>query len=354
LPVLVFLTAIWKIFINTNFFYHRLKPTQLDRVKRVFPFKKLNYVVFLKWVLVVIMFFILLLLTWHTTSHTFLWNHLSCSNFKYWMFFLLVFCGLIFFTYLRFVAYANVPVSIDFCFALANLIAIIPIIYYINTLYSLLFLIEAVSATLFYKFVVSKIWYAELASQWDPKSKVFDRQLPTKFLDMLFFQFWATFFSTVLILTSTLIFFYIFNTSEWTIMYYLFQINSNRVYFDNTLTFTFLCTPLLIGIFLKLGLSPLHLYKIEVYQGLPFKTIFFYTTYFFLCFVNYFCFFLIFLFNYTSIYWNFTLIIFFFGGLIYTVSLLFDVQFVKAFFAYSTIVNVVFSILLVLVYNNFA
>jgi NADH:ubiquinone oxidoreductase subunit 2 (subunit N) len=53
--------------------------------------------------------------------------------------------------------------------------------------------------------------------------------------------------------------------------------------------------PLLIGIFFKLGMTPLHLYKIEIYRGLPFITIFFYTTYFFLIWVVFFSHFFTFL-----------------------------------------------------------
>lgn len=136
----------------------------------------------------------------------------------------------------------------------------------------------------------------------DSKSKDFSRSLPHQYLDMLFFQFWSTFFSTVLLLTTTLTLFYLFNTTDWISMYFLISINVERAYFQNSIFFTFLLIPMFFGIFLKLGLSPLHLYKIEVYQGIPFKTIFFYTTYFFLTFVTFFCFFLIFLFNSTSMY----------------------------------------------------
>ena len=95
----------------------------------------------------------------------------------------------------------------------------------------------------------------------------------------------------------------------------------------------------IIGVFIKLGVAPLHLFKIEVYNGLPYITIFFYTTFYFLIF---FLFFLFFLLNFLNIFLQQIYLVFFifiFFGCVYTIVLLFDVSFIKTFFAYSTIIN---------------
>ena len=95
----------------------------------------------------------------------------------------------------------------------------------------------------------------------------------------------------------------------------------------------------IFSIFIKLGVAPLHLFKIEVYNGLPYITIFFYTTFYFLIF---FLFFLLFLLNFLNIFLQqiyFVFIISIFMGVIYFMALLFDVNYIKAFFAYSTIIN---------------
>lgn len=95
----------------------------------------------------------------------------------------------------------------------------------------------------------------------------------------------------------------------------------------------------IFSVFIKMGITPFHLFKIEVYKGIPLLSIFFYTTYYFSIFFLFFLFFLSdFLGIFASMYYNLlTLIIL--GGSIYTLILIFDVNFLKAFFAYSTIIN---------------
>lgn len=353
LPTMVFFTSVWKIFVTNNFFFYRTKPQATDKLKNTNPFKKLKNHIFIKWLIVTNIMLLPVVFLFKYTSFVFFWNHLSFNNFKFWVFFSLIAVGLLLSIFLRSFSLNRIPTPIDFFFAIGNLCIIIPNLYSVNTLYSFIFLMELVSTIIFYKFVVSKIWSKDFEKLTNTSSKIFSRNLPTQYLDMLFFQFWSTFFSTVLLLTTTLTVFYLFNTSDWTSMYFLISINSNRGYFNYTFFFSVLLIPIFFGVFLKLGLSPLHLYKIEVYQGIPFKTVFFYTTYFFLSFGIFFCLFLIFLFNSTNLYWKWFLYIFFVVGLIYTLSLLFDVDFLKGFFAYSTIVNVLFLLLAVVLFLNF-
>lgn len=92
-------------------------------------------------------------------------------------------------------------------------------------------------------------------------------------------------------------------------------------------------------IFLKIGLTPSHLFKIEIYKGIPFISIFFYTTFYFL---SYFIFVTLMIQTYLNSfksYYYYFLIIFITLGLLYVLFLLFDISFTKAFFAYSTVVN---------------
>ncbi len=353
LPVFVLIGSIWKIFINNNFFYYRSKPISSDLLNKVTVFKKLNYSVFIRWTLAAYILYFCSIYIYKQSSFIFFWNHLSCNNFKFWIFTVLVLISFFFIIFLKFFSGAKTPISIDFLFAISNLSAVLPLFFYVNTLYSFIFLLEVLSALIFYKFVASRIWNTEEISTDALKNKSFSRSLPKQYLDMLFFQFWATFFSTITLLISTLTLFYLFNTTDWVSMYYLISLNFELGYFTNSIFFTLLLIPLLLGIFLKLGLTPLHLYKIELYQGIPFKTIFFYTTYFFLTFVTFFSYFLLFLFSYTSTYWMWLLTIFFILGVLYATALLFDVNFIKAFFAYSTVINIIFSFLIIILFVNF-
>lgn len=97
----------------------------------------------------------------------------------------------------------------------------------------------------------------------------------------------------------------------------------------------------ILSIFLKLGVSPLHLFKVEIYDGLPFPSILFYTTFYVSAFFVY----LIFIFSYLcfSIFSFLTTFLLYFlsFGLLYTVlNSIFNIQLLKTFFALSTILNI--------------
>lgn len=154
---------------------------------------------------------------------------------------------------------------------------------------------------------------------------------------MVFFQYWVTFFSTIFI-----IYFYIFNflqygTSDWFIIQYLNNFNLQNKSSINTTTITNYV--FIFGVFLKLGLAPFHLYKIEVYKGIPYITIFFYTMFYFTVLFIFFIF-LIFdlLYVFLNSIYNLLFFVVFFGSVLIIINM-FDVVFLKAFFAYSTIIN---------------
>ena len=90
---------------------------------------------------------------------------------------------------------------------------------------------------------------------------------------------------------------------------------------------------------IKLGITPMHLFKIEVYKGLPFLSIFFYTTYYFIIFFFFFLYTLTdFLLVFNTITQLFLSLFLLLGG-VYTISLLFDINLTKVFFTYSTVLN---------------
>lgn len=352
MPLFLFFLLTWRFFITNNFFYYRIKPLASDVINKTSPFKKLNYIVFIKWNLINLWFLSFSVFLIKSDSINFFWNHLTFNNFKFWCFFFFIFMNLILFWYFKIITRNNLPQSIDFFFVLINLSIFAPLIFASNTFYTLFFIMEVISCFLFYKFAVSKIWFHANTSN-NPKLKnKFSKNFPKEYISMLFFQFWSTFFSSVLILVSLLNLFYMLGTTEWVYINYLNSLNFSFNYFDNYNFFFFLFLPLLIGVVFKLGMTPLHLYKIEIYRGLPFITIFFYTTYFFLIWVIFFSYFFVFLLSTFSSFWVIYLTLSFIAGVIFVVSLLFDVGYVKAFFAYSTIINVTLVLLMLLIYLN--
>lgn len=156
---------------------------------------------------------------------------------------------------------------------------------------------------------------------------------------MLFFQYWTAFISSILLTYTLLNFMYKFGGSEWALMNILVNCIIDASFENTYYSFYYFIGVFIIGLLIKLGFTPFHLYKIEVYKGLPLLTIFFYTTYYFLIFFLFFCVLLVIYMNAFSVYsWlNLTAIIS--VGCLYAFSLLFDINYIKSFFAYSTIIN---------------
>lgn len=88
-------------------------------------------------------------------------------------------------------------------------------------------------------------------------------------------------------------------TTDWFFLNYIMTVplfTFNLEWFQ----ITFLSIVLMLSIFLKLGSAPLHLFKIEVYDGLPYLSILFYTTFYVsVFFYFYFIFYPIYVFLYT-------------------------------------------------------
>ncbi len=266
-----------------------------------------------------------------------LWfNHFNLNNFTVYLThtFLLISLSL-FFVLKTTVKKTNLTKSIDYLFSINNLILILPYLFYVNTVFTFLFLLELISVILLYKLISSKIWFKNLF-----KSKQINNVIPQNYINMIFFQYWVTFFSTIFIVYFYINVFYLYGTSEWFVLQFLNKVNvENNVNSYNNLRV--LLGVFLLSIFFKLGLTPLHLFKVEVYKGIPFLSIFFYTTYYFIVFFIFFLFLLSDLLGSFIPYYYLLLVILLIFGSVYTIVLLFDVNFLKAFFTYSTIINTI-------------
>lgn len=64
--------------------------------------------------------------------------------------------NLIIFTLLLFYGKSPINVSVEYIFAIININIIILLLFLVNNLYSLIFILELISISIFYKFTVSK------------------------------------------------------------------------------------------------------------------------------------------------------------------------------------------------------
>ena len=329
----------WLFFVKNNFFNVRVKNSSTDKTIKTNFIKKLNYKTYINWILVSLCLLLLINYLVYGEQQLFWWNHLRLVNFNLFIVFYLNIFLLGFFIFIKFLPTTNINYSIDYFFSLGNLIVLLLLIFFSNTIYTFLFLLELNSSFIFYKFVVSKFWFKKNKNNTQSLTDKFNRVMPKFYLNMLFFQYWVTFFSSTLIIYSLINLQFIYGSSEWIFVEYLSQLQNQFFFSPNWIFYSIIWFSFFLGLFLKIGLTPLHLFKIEVYKGLPFISIFFYTIFYFLVF---FLFFIILIFNYmysVTVYWWLILFSMLLFGGIYILVLFFDVNYVKAFFAYSTIIN---------------
>jgi len=244
---------------------------------------------------------------------------------------------------------SNINYNSDYFFSIINLILYLIIVFLVNNLFSFFFVIEVISIFFFYKFAISKVWQINKNTKIKENKTKNNKFLPKNHLNMLYFQYWSTFFSSVLIFISLINIFLFFGSNNFFMVNFYFLINNNISYISNIKNLLLIIIPLFVGFFIKIGLTPFHLYKLEVYKGLPYISIFFYTTFYFLSYILFFILLLTHYINSIVFYWSFLLFSLLLLGTLYICSLLFDVSYIKSFFGYSTIINTVNFLMLVLI-----
>lgn len=325
----------WTLFYKVNFFNINLSFLFTETIMSKNIFKKLSFDFYIRVNFLILMLIVLFIVLIRGFSDTLWWSNLRLSNFNLSLIFMLVVINLVFLLLLTSLKFGNEVYKTDFFFSLINLSCFLPFIFLTNNLLVFFFFLEVCSCILFYNFVNSSNFYKD--NEKKISIKLFSKT--NEFLSMLFFQYWTAFFSSILFVFSIINFLYYFNTTEWAVINYLFyfyNVNISNVYYTQ---FLLLFISLNIAFLFKLGFSPIHFYKIEVYKGLSLISILFYTTFFFLVFFFYFL--LIILLNLSSFFFYFSWVfyILFLFSILFLISLLFDVNYFKAFFAYSSVVN---------------
>jgi NADH:ubiquinone oxidoreductase subunit 2 (subunit N) len=337
IPFVLSFSFLWFFFIKNNFLYTRLNPLANDALKNTSVLKKFNYKVLLNYSVLLLTYLFIIVVLLRGSNTSFWWNHLYLTNFNLNLVTFVLFFSLMVLVSIKHININNNVNNNDYYFSLINISVVIPLIFISNSFYNFIFILEVVSILIFYKFTVSKFWYKNINDAFNKKN-LLDRFFSRNYSNVLFYQYWVNFFSTTIMLFSIINLVFMYGSTEWIFLNFINSINNNVFYFSNQFNLIF-WVPLFLGFFLKIGITPLHLFKIEIYKGIPFLSIYFYTTYYFLAYFLFFSTLIYFYLNSFKIFWWLFIVVFFIIGMIYVISLLFDTNYTKAFFAYSTIAN---------------
>lgn len=343
LPITINIFIIWNIFFKNNLAFINKKNNWDKSISIKNIILQQNPVFFLKLSIVLNILQLIYFITYNGFNSTFWWSHFKLNNYLIYIYCLVILFNILF----LYISNKHIKLtnqySIDYIFSIINITLLIPIIFITNTLFTFFFIIELVSCCIFYKFILSKFNFSSIHNK-DTYFSIYSKN----YINVLFYQYWSSFFSSILLVFSIYSLYSLTGSSEWSVVNFILESNKNICYINNDIIIILLSIIIFLGFIIKLGVAPIQLYKIEIYKGIPFLSIFFYTTFYFLIFFLYFS--LIFIYYLSSLsnfMWILLMLIIVFG-ILYIITLIFDVNLFKSFLAYSSIINSTSFLILIL------
>lgn len=149
------LCCLWGVFfkINNNFTKNNSKYTKHTTTIKINPNNTLT-----GFYLLVVCINILYLFTTKGQSAIVLYNHISINNYTISMLYVFSFiCLVCFFLIKNSIKKTNLIQGSDYLFSIINLVLLLPYLFFVNTIFTFLFVLELVSTIIFYKLISSKI-----------------------------------------------------------------------------------------------------------------------------------------------------------------------------------------------------
>ncbi len=274
-------------------------------------------------------------------------NTFFFSNFIFSVFFYNLSLNLFFFFVFIFILKnsQNTNVSLDYVVSIITILFFLPYIFFCNNILIFFFFLELASNLILYNLLGTVSWFSSFSKQVLLKKEV---SVSKYFFNVIFFHFWASFFSSVLLIYSIINFYLVFGTTEWFYINFLSGFLFKGLYFNSNLFIYLNLCIFFISFLIKLGVSPFFLFKLEIYKGLPLYNIFFYS---FIYFFYFFSIFFLILYYYLptlleSIYFLLTFFLLIYS--ILTIFFLFDSALLRNFFAFSSLINSVNLLILII------
>ena len=284
--------------------------------------------------------FVLLLNLWVCPSFSIWFGHLVFTSFQ------LKISYLIFFTFTLYIIVFNSTVYFtsreiyDYSIVTFHFLYWVLLIFYANTIFTTIFIIEVIGALIFLLVITSTFsstfFYRNLNLNY---GHLFQQSTPHTYLQSILYIFWISLVSSLNLFVFLLLFYFKILTLDWSLIEYIFlyfvNVNNTKDIFALGLIWFII----LFAIFVKSGLAPLFIWKPTFFKGLPLYTLFFYITFFYSLFYIFIIHFMLsslseVFFFYIMFFWIFIL-----SGLFILLTIICETYYIKAFLAVSSIIN---------------
>ena len=216
----------------------------------------------------------------------------------------------------------------------------VTILFFSNSLFSLFFVIEVLSALIFL-FLVSSTYstlffFRNVALEF---ANFFQNTTPFTFIHSILFFYWVSLLSSLNLFVFTIFIYKYLVTFDWYLVEYIFlyliKVSAVKDIFVIGLAWFFM----IFSIFLKCGIAPFFIWKPTFFKGMPLVALFFYISFFYFFIFLFFIYFLTSYFSTIFYFYALVTLLFISAGLVTLLFILCEAFFLKVFFAVSSLLN---------------
>ena len=234
----------------------------------------------------------------------------------------------------------------DFIITLFNFFYWTTILFFANTIFTTIFVIEVLSTLIFLLLITSSFsstfFYRNLNLSF---GHLFQQSTPFSYLQSILYFFWVSLISSLNLFLFCLLFYFKLFSLDWYLLEHVF------LYFASTATLREIASlgltwfVLIFCIFLKCGIAPLYIWKPTFFKGVPFYTIFFYVCFFYFILFIFTIHLLTSYFSEIFYFYSHVTLLFVITGLVTLLFVICESYYLKVFLAMSSILNSLFVIL---------
>lgn len=283
---------------------------------------------------------LILISFWSSTSVSLWFGHLVYTSFQYKITLLIITTFLLFSYLYSNVSYISSREICDFLTTKFNFLYWIIILFFSNSIFTVIFVIEILSTLIFLLMLTSVFSSCFFYRNLDFSShSFFESSTPFTFIQSILFFFWVSLLASLNLFLFLIFLYDKMFSFDWYLIEHIFFYFINISSYKDIYTLGVTWFIILFSIFLKCGIAPFYLWKPTFFKGMSFSALSFYISFFY-----YFLF--LFLIQFLSSYcheffyfFSLASLLLIFLGLFTLIFILCETFFIKTFLAVSSILN---------------
>lgn len=304
--------------------------------------------------LLTFMFLIWLLFSFISGPSTSIWfNHLIFSPYQFKMTMIIMFSFLLVSKIIYNNLYFSSKEVYDYIITTLFFMYWVILLFYTNSLFSVMFNIEVISTLIFTLHITSVFTTSYYYKNVDVSfSYLFQHSTPYTYTKSLLFFYWISLITSLNLFLFLILIYLTTFTFDWYLLEHIFNFILNSASNYSVVSVGCSWFILLVCIFTKCGIAPLFIWKPSFFKGLSFHNIFIYITFFYFFLFFYFINFLMSTLSSLLFYYGFVLVLFLLLGTFVLISIIFESVYVKNFLVTSSILNSILVLFTLVSYSS--